>query len=171
MDKEFLHDVLRAEIKDRKIPLSLGKTCPVKCKFCYEKDHSYRKTFDTPRTTQEDWEFILNEIQNEDYDIVALQEVFHFDSGIDPMPQSVINLRNGASPNYHLLDGPVPAGVEMNSGLLTLVKRGLASNPVFQHAPQSYESATGDALDDLFVQGFDALAQKGFTLDTVKFKS
>lgn len=63
MDKEFLHNIFRAEIKDRKIPLSLGKTCPVKCAFCYEKDHSYRKTFETPRTTQEDWEFILNEIQ------------------------------------------------------------------------------------------------------------
>ncbi len=63
MDKEFLRNILRAEIQERKIPLSLGKTCPVKCAFCYEKDHSYRKTFDTPRTTQEDWEFIFNEIK------------------------------------------------------------------------------------------------------------
>jgi len=63
VDKEFLHNVFRAEIKDRKIPLSLGKTCPVKCAFCYEKDHSYRTTFDTPRSTQEDWDFIFNEIQ------------------------------------------------------------------------------------------------------------
>jgi hypothetical protein len=63
MDKEFLYQILRAEIQDRKIPLSLGKTCPVKCTFCYEKDHSYRTTVDTPMTTQEDWEFILKEIQ------------------------------------------------------------------------------------------------------------
>lgn len=63
MDKELLFNIYRAEIKDRKIPVSLGKTCPVKCAFCYEKDHSYRKTFDTPRTTEEDWTFILNEIR------------------------------------------------------------------------------------------------------------
>ena len=63
MDKEFLHNVLRAEIRERKIPLSLGKTCPVKCTFCYEKDHSYRKTYETPLTTQEDWDFIFNEIK------------------------------------------------------------------------------------------------------------
>jgi len=54
---------LRAEIRERKIPLSLGKTCPVKCTFCYEKDHSYRKTYETPLTTQEDWDFIFNEIK------------------------------------------------------------------------------------------------------------
>lgn len=64
MDKELLHEVFRREMKDRKIPLSLGKTCPVKCSFCYEKDHSYRTTFDVPLTTQEDWEFILKEIQS-----------------------------------------------------------------------------------------------------------
>ncbi len=58
-----LYDVLRAEITDRKIPLSLGKTCPVKCAFCYEKDHSYRRTVETPMTTQEHWEFILGEIR------------------------------------------------------------------------------------------------------------
>ncbi len=63
MDQELLYDVLRAEILDRKIPLSLGKTCPMRCTFCYEKDHSYRKTYNTPRTTQEHWKFILNEIQ------------------------------------------------------------------------------------------------------------
>jgi len=63
VEKEFLRDILRAEIREMKIPLSLGKTCPVKCTFCYEKDHSYRKTFDTPRTTQEDWEFIFSEIK------------------------------------------------------------------------------------------------------------
>jgi len=63
VDKEFLHNVLRAEIRERKIPLSLGKACPVKCTFCYEKDHSYRKTYETPLTTQEDWDFIFNEIK------------------------------------------------------------------------------------------------------------
>jgi hypothetical protein len=62
-NQEFLHEVLRKEIKDHKIPISLGKTCPVKCAFCYEMDLSYRQTFDMPLTTQEDWEFILNEIQ------------------------------------------------------------------------------------------------------------
>lgn len=63
-NQEFLHNIFRKEIKDRKIPLSLGKTCPVKCAFCYEMDHSYRKTFETPLTTQEHWEFIFNEIQS-----------------------------------------------------------------------------------------------------------
>ena len=62
-NREFLQEVMRKEIKDRKIPLSLGKTCPVKCTFCYEMDHSYRQTFDMPLTTQEDWDFILNEIK------------------------------------------------------------------------------------------------------------
>ena len=63
-DKEFLYNIFRKEIKDRKIPLSLGKTCPVKCTFCYEMDHSYRDTFDTPLTTQEHWDFIFNEIKS-----------------------------------------------------------------------------------------------------------
>ena len=63
MEKEFLRNIFRAEIQERKIPLSLGKTCPVKCTFCYEKDHSYRKTFETPRTSQEDWDFIFSEIK------------------------------------------------------------------------------------------------------------
>lgn len=63
MDQELLYEVLRREIHDRKIPLSLGKVCPVKCAFCYEKDHSYRQTFDTPITAQEHWDFILKEIQ------------------------------------------------------------------------------------------------------------
>jgi len=64
LEKEFLYDILRREIRDRKIPLSLGKTCPVKCTFCYERDHQYyRNSFDTPLTTQEHWEFILNEIR------------------------------------------------------------------------------------------------------------
>ena len=59
-NREFYLNVLRKEIKDRKIPISLGKTCPVKCTFCYEQDISYRQTFDMPLTTQEDWEFIFN---------------------------------------------------------------------------------------------------------------
>ncbi|KMP10316.1 hypothetical protein UR09_06625 [Candidatus Nitromaritima sp. SCGC AAA799-A02] len=64
MDQEFLHEIFRREMRDRKIPLSLGKVCPVKCAFCYEKDHSYRNTFDVPMTTQEHWDFILKEIQS-----------------------------------------------------------------------------------------------------------
>ena len=52
MDSEVLYNVLRQEIKERKIPLSLGKTCPVKCAFCYEKDHSYRPTIDAPMTRE-----------------------------------------------------------------------------------------------------------------------
>ena len=63
MDEQVLYDVFRQEIRERKIPISLGKTCPVKCTFCYEKDHSYRPTIDPPLTTQEQWEFILGEIQ------------------------------------------------------------------------------------------------------------
>ncbi len=64
MDQEVLYNVFRQEIRERKIPLSLGKTCPVKCAFCYEKDHSYRPTIDPPRTTEEHWKFMLKEIQS-----------------------------------------------------------------------------------------------------------
>ncbi|MDH3257100.1 MAG: radical SAM protein [Nitrospinota bacterium] len=63
MDDQVLYDVFRQEIREQKIPISLGKTCPVKCTFCYEKDHSYRPTIDPPLTTQEHWKFILEEIQ------------------------------------------------------------------------------------------------------------
>ena len=45
-----------------RLPLSLGKTCPVKCEFCYELDHSYRETLEPPKTSQEDWEFMLDYI-------------------------------------------------------------------------------------------------------------
>ncbi len=55
-------EVLTREMDAGKIPLSLGKQCPVKCSFCYELDHSYRETNDPPKTTQDDWEFILNYI-------------------------------------------------------------------------------------------------------------
>ena len=47
-DQEFLYSVFRKEIKDRKIPLSLGKTCPVKCTFCYEMDHSSARLLRLP---------------------------------------------------------------------------------------------------------------------------
>jgi hypothetical protein len=55
-------EVLRREMDGGKIPLSLGKSCPVKCEFCYELDHSYRETLDPPKTTDEDWKFILDYI-------------------------------------------------------------------------------------------------------------
>ena len=55
-------EVLIREMDAGKIPLSLGKKCPVECSFCYELDHSYRETQDPPKTTQDDWEFILNYI-------------------------------------------------------------------------------------------------------------
>ncbi|WP_447972532.1 hypothetical protein [Nitrospira sp. Kam-Ns4a] len=61
-------EALRLEMDAGKIPISLGKTCPVKCEFCYEIDHSYRETMDPPRTTQEDWEFILDYIQKKPTD-------------------------------------------------------------------------------------------------------
>lgn len=57
-------EVLKREMDAGKIPLSLGKDCPVKCEFCYEMDHSYRETKDPPKTTQDDWEFILNYINS-----------------------------------------------------------------------------------------------------------
>ncbi len=57
-------DVLKREMDAGKIPLSLGKGCPVECAFCYELDHSYRETLDPPKTTQEDWEFMLNYINS-----------------------------------------------------------------------------------------------------------
>jgi len=63
LESEVLVNVLRQEISEGKIPLSLGKACPVQCTFCYEKDHSYRPTIDVPRTTEEQWRFILDEIK------------------------------------------------------------------------------------------------------------
>ncbi len=52
--------VLDQEMDAGKIPISLGKNCPVKCEFCYETDHSYRETLEPPKTTQEDWDYILD---------------------------------------------------------------------------------------------------------------
>lgn len=60
--------VLRKEMDAGKIPLSLGKNCPVQCEFCYELDHSYRETLEPPKTTQEDWEFILDYINKKPTD-------------------------------------------------------------------------------------------------------
>jgi len=61
-------EVLKREMDAGKIPLSLGKECPVKCAFCYELDHSYRETLDPPKTTQEDWQFILGYINSKPTD-------------------------------------------------------------------------------------------------------
>ena len=55
-------EILRKEMDKRKIPISIGKTCPVKCTFCYEIDHSYRKTEEPGRTTQDEWNYILDYI-------------------------------------------------------------------------------------------------------------
>lgn len=55
-------DILIKEMEKRKVPLSIGKTCPVKCTFCYEIDHTYRDTEEPGRTTQEEWNFILDYI-------------------------------------------------------------------------------------------------------------
>ena len=41
-------EILRRELDAGKIPISLGKGCPVQCEFCYELDHSYRETLDEP---------------------------------------------------------------------------------------------------------------------------
>jgi hypothetical protein len=62
------HEVLRKEMDAGKIPISLGKSCPVQCEFCYELDHSYRETSEPPKTTQEDWEFILDYINRKPTD-------------------------------------------------------------------------------------------------------
>ncbi|WP_447976574.1 hypothetical protein [Candidatus Nitrospira bockiana] len=61
-------DVLRREMDAGKIPLSLGKKCPVQCEFCYELDHSYRETLEPPKTTDEDWKFILDYINKKPTD-------------------------------------------------------------------------------------------------------
>jgi hypothetical protein len=61
-------EVLKRELDGGKIPISLGKACPVKCEFCYELDHSYRETLDPPKTTQDDWEFIINYINSKPTD-------------------------------------------------------------------------------------------------------
>lgn len=62
LSKTDYRDVLRREMDAGKIPLSLGKNCPVQCAFCYELDHSYRETADPPKTTDEDWKYILDYI-------------------------------------------------------------------------------------------------------------
>ncbi len=61
-------DILIQEMDAGKIPISLGKSCPVQCEFCYELDHSYRETLEPPKTTQEDWEFILDYINRKPTD-------------------------------------------------------------------------------------------------------
>jgi len=61
-------EILRKELDAGKIPISLGKSCPVQCEFCYELDHSYRETVEPPRTSQEDWEFILDYINRKPTD-------------------------------------------------------------------------------------------------------
>lgn len=66
-DKNY-RDVLRKEMDAGKIPISLGRECPVKCAFCYELDHSYRETLDPPKTSDEDWTFILDYINKKPTD-------------------------------------------------------------------------------------------------------
>lgn len=66
-EKDY-RDVLRREMDAGKIPLSLGRDCPVKCEFCYELDHSYRETLDPPKTTDEDWKYILDYISKKPTD-------------------------------------------------------------------------------------------------------
>jgi hypothetical protein len=66
--KKDYRDVLRREMDAGKIPLSLGRDCPVKCEFCYELDHSYRETLDPPKTTDEDWKYILDYINKKPTD-------------------------------------------------------------------------------------------------------
>jgi len=61
-------EVLRREMDAGKIPLSLGRDCPVKCEFCYELDHSYRETLDPPKTSDEDWKYILDYISRKPTD-------------------------------------------------------------------------------------------------------
>lgn len=61
-------EVLIREMDAGKIPLSLGKACPVQCEFCYEIDHSYRETLDPPKTSDEDWKFILDYISKKPSD-------------------------------------------------------------------------------------------------------
>ena len=64
LSKTDYRDVLRREMDAGKIPLSLGKACPVQCAFCYELDHSYRETADPPKTSDEDWQYILDYINS-----------------------------------------------------------------------------------------------------------
>jgi hypothetical protein len=66
--KKDYRDVLIREMDAGKIPLSLGRDCPVKCEFCYELDHSYRETLDPPKTTDEDWKYILDYINKKPTD-------------------------------------------------------------------------------------------------------
>ncbi|MEC4890017.1 MAG: hypothetical protein RI101_08140 [Nitrospira sp.] len=66
--KKDYREVLRREMDAGKIPLSLGRDCPVKCEFCYELDHSYRETLDPPKTSDDDWKYILDYISKKPTD-------------------------------------------------------------------------------------------------------
>ncbi len=66
--KKDYREVLCKEMDAGKIPLSLGRDCPVKCEFCYELDHSYRETLDPPKTSDEDWKYILDYISEKPTD-------------------------------------------------------------------------------------------------------
>ena len=66
--KKDYRDVLKREMDAGKIPMSLGRDCPVKCEFCYELDHSYRETLDPPKTSDEDWKYILDYISKKPTD-------------------------------------------------------------------------------------------------------
>ena len=51
------------EMDGGKIPLSLGKSCPVQCEFCYEIYHSYRETNRFPLSRQQEWRDMLEYIK------------------------------------------------------------------------------------------------------------
>lgn len=115
------------------------------------------------------------------FDIVAMQELFDEDQ--------VEQVRRGAGPNYHVLSGPrraefgvspLKVGYGTSSGLGLLVNKGLYTR--FQDAPESVRTALNFRSFQHHSVKFDTegpllplanlaerLAEKGFTLDTVRF--
>ena len=116
---------------------------------------------------------LIARVNSNAYDIVALQEVFQFDPGLNNgnTIAHITQLHSALGGQFDILDGPPAAGVEMNSGLKLLVRKSLASNPSYAHTPAVYQTDPILATDSSGNQHFniDALAQKGMTLSRVQF--
>src|SRR6476619_6933063 len=109
-------EVLRREMDAGKIPISLGKTCPVKCEFCYELDHSYRETLEPPKTTQEDWQFILDYVKSK-----------HTDKNLTFFTVGFVHV-----PKIHQLVAQYPGRINFELSVITL---GRYRQKLMPHAP------------------------------------
>jgi endonuclease/exonuclease/phosphatase family metal-dependent hydrolase len=130
------------------------------------------KVQNTLADNQERMALVLDQVAQNDYDIVALQEVFQFSpsqNGGVTLPH-ITQMRTAAAPTHFVLEGPQPDGFEMNSGLALLVKRALSPIPSFNHPQTVYQNAPLTVANQGNTEiNFDALAQKGATIDKIHF--